>query len=158
MSDNFVDAVDIILVHEGVLSDDPDDNGGLTKYGISQKAYPKLNIRALTRDEAIAIYKRDYWNAAHCEAMPWFLALPMFDCAVNQGVDTATKLMQTALGVAADGNIGPKTLGALKSATTDVLDEFMVQRALRYSTHSDFKTFGKGWFRRLFSVHNLALR
>ena len=56
MADLFEVAVDFILSVEGGLVDDPTDPGGLTKFGISQRAYPKLNIRDLTADTAKALY------------------------------------------------------------------------------------------------------
>ncbi|WP_425526518.1 glycosyl hydrolase 108 family protein [Xanthomonas oryzae] len=52
-----------MLSHEGGYVNDPRDPGGETQWGISKRAYPELNIRALTRDQAIEIYRRDYWGA-----------------------------------------------------------------------------------------------
>ncbi len=60
MSD-FDTAVTKTLIHEGGsrVTDDPDDRGGLTRYGISQRSYPDLDIRNLTEDQAKEVYKRD---------------------------------------------------------------------------------------------------
>ena len=52
---DFLTCVKIVLDHEGYVSDDSNDPGGLTKYGISSRAYPELDVSELTQDEAIAI-------------------------------------------------------------------------------------------------------
>ena len=71
------------------------DRGGLTKYGISQKAYPNLDIRQLTEQQAKAIYKRDYFDRLDLAEEPsQALAEAVFECAVNAGVKTAERLRQ----------------------------------------------------------------
>lgn len=155
MSGWFERAVEIVLEAEGVLSEDARDDGGLTKYGISQKAYPALDIRALTRLQAIDIYRRDYWNRVRGDDLAWAFALPVFDCAVNQGAGTAVKLFQKALRVPADGDFGPKTLAvahASQSPPDAVLARFMAKRVLRYAEHPDWPTFGDGWVIRCFTI------
>lgn len=155
----FERAVEIVLSKEGVLSDDPRDNGGLTKYGISQKAYPSLNIRALTRDDAIALYRRDYWQPVRGDDLAWAFALPLFDCAVNQGVGRAIRMFQTALRLTADGSFGPVTLKAAQARQTDPTDtlaRFMAERAVAYAEHPDWPTYGKGWMVRAFSIAQTA--
>jgi lysozyme family protein len=154
----FERAVALVLEHEGLLSDDAHDDGGLTKYGISQRGYPQLDIRALTRDQAIAIYRRDYWDACRCGEMPWWAALIAFDCAVNQGGDAARRLLQTSVGAKADGVIGAATLAAIRRAEPrPALAQFLSHRALRYARHADWDRFGRGWMVRLFSLQPLAL-
>jgi lysozyme family protein len=86
---SFDQAVTFVLEREGGLSDDPTDPGGLTNFGISQRAYPDLDIRHLTVEGATAIYKRDYWDAAGCDALTPAVALAVFDSAVNCGVQRA---------------------------------------------------------------------
>jgi lysozyme family protein len=152
----FRKAVSIILELEGGLVDDPRDPGGLTNYGISLAAYPKLGrqgILDLTPDEARAIYRRDFWDAARCSELPAELRLAVFDAAINQGVKTAIRILQKALGVTVDGVIGPLTLGAAARADPQKLVvDFMAERAGRYARLATFKTFGRGWMRRLFHV------
>ncbi len=101
--ENFDRCVRAVLSEEGGLSDHPQDPGGLTKYGISRRAYPDLDIRRLTMDDVIEIYRRDYWNPVHGTDLPASLALLVFDAAVNQGVGTAVRLLQKTLGVKEDG-------------------------------------------------------
>jgi len=67
-------------------TNDPIDPGGETKFGISKRAYPDIDIKSLTRTEASVLYKRDYWDKANCESMEPKLGIAVFDSAVNCGV------------------------------------------------------------------------
>lgn len=90
---NFDQAVEFVLEREGYLSNDKFDRGGLTKYGISQKANPDIDVRNLTREDAIAIYKDRYWDAIGADGMDMATALVAFDSAVNHGVGNARKML-----------------------------------------------------------------
>ncbi|MBI5843910.1 MAG: hypothetical protein HZB23_04475 [Deltaproteobacteria bacterium] len=48
------------MAHEGGYVNDPADPGGETRFGISRRAYPNEDIKALTRERAAEIYYRDY--------------------------------------------------------------------------------------------------
>ena len=74
-----------VVEREGGYVNDPDDPGGETKYGISKKAYPKVDIKHLTLDDAVEIYKNDYWLPAKVEQLPEGLQGQYFDMVVNQG-------------------------------------------------------------------------
>ncbi len=76
---------------EGGYVNDPKDPGGETKYGISKKAYPNLDIGKLTEDEAKEIYRQDYWEAAKCGELSIDLGVAVFDSAVNCGVTRALR-------------------------------------------------------------------
>jgi lysozyme family protein len=147
----FDEALPIILKHEGgaTVTDDPRDPGGLTKYGISQRAFPTLDIRDLTEADAAAIYRRDYWDRAKCDSLPSHLRLVMFDMAVNMGVGKAVLLLQKACGVAQDGVIGPNTIRAAERLP-DALARVSAERVLAYSGMRGFDVFGRGWLRRSF--------
>ena len=88
MSDNFTLALTFSLRWEGgdKYTNDPVDPGGETKYGISKRAYPDVDIKSLTLEEATLLYKKDYWDKAGCESMEKQLAIVVFDSAVNCGV------------------------------------------------------------------------
>lgn len=147
---------------EGGFSNDERDDGNWTggkqgvgalngtKYGISAKAYPALDVKSLRAEQARDIYERDYWLAAKCDQLPPRLALCHFDCAVNVGVERAAKILQAALDVAQDGVVGPHTIAAAR-----VMDQnescvaYLGQRALFYAGLAKFKTFGLGWLRRV---------
>lgn len=82
----FDDVIGFTLEHEGGLSKDPDDPGGTTNFGISQRYHPKVNVEHLTREEAVAIYKREYWDAFGCAQLDWPLNAAFFESCVNPGV------------------------------------------------------------------------
>lgn len=127
---SFDRAFEIVIGVEGGLVDDIHDPGGLTKFGISQRSYPQLDIRALTIEQAKAIYYEDYWLKAGCDQLEEALAILVFDCAVNQGVSRAKQIA---------------------AGTHDAID-FQVERALHYASLPTFSRFGRGWMRRLFKV------
>lgn len=146
---NFETAVNLTLEKEGILSDHKDDAGGLTKYGISQAAYPGLDIASLTKADAIAIYKRDYWDKAQCEEIPYPLDIMLFDTAVNHGVTAAVKILQESLGITADGVIGQETRAAARKANNSIYTVFMINRLYAYTKAKSWPTFREGWKNRL---------
>lgn len=145
---NFDKAFEIIIGHEGGYVNDHRDPGGETKYGISKRAYPAVDIYNLTLDQAKLIYKRDYWDAVDAESIPGVARLMVFDCAVNCGVTTARKLLQRAVGTKDDGIIGPKTRAAI-SNTPDLEQRFAGFWLQYYTDLKGFETYGKGWVRRV---------
>jgi lysozyme family protein len=158
MKKSFDDAFNFVIGVEGGYSNDPRDRGGETKYGISKRAHPDVDIAQLTLDQAKDIYRSDYWDACKCESLDYVLALPLFDSAVNQGVDRACKLLQKTLKVPEDGVIGPATIGAAnRLSQRDMLANFLSERALHYASLPTFSTYGRGWMRRLFQTSKEAL-
>jgi lysozyme family protein len=139
--------------HEGGLVDDPRDPGGLTKYGISQRAYPGEDIRNLTLERAKELYRRDYWSPIRGDQLPDALALCLFDMAVNSGPTQAVRTLQHAIDVPADGILGPGTLGkALSMPAVILVAYFQAERVLFMSKLPEFATFGRGWARRVIST------
>lgn len=136
----------------GVLVHDPNDRGGLTKYGISQKAYPQLDIPSLTEADARAIYERDYWKPCQCEALPMPLDLILLDGAVLMGAHAVIGQLQRALGVVDDGVIGPKTLAAAKSRGVAALPHLFTERVLYLAATKTWKHHGRGWMVRTFRL------
>ena len=114
---NYNDAIVKTLAKEGgaKFTDVPNDKGGATKYGISQAAYPNVDIRNLTEQQARDIYKRDYWDRVRGDDLTsQVIAENIFDTAVNMGVRTASRLVQTMLEIqTADGIIGSASLGVI---------------------------------------------
>ena len=159
MRDAFDTAVTAILSYEGGYVNDPNDPGGETNWGISKRAYPNLDIRNLTRDRAVEIYRRDYWDSLGCDRFPPLIAIALFDGAVNQGPVAAVRILQRALGVTVDGVIGPQTLAAARAANGDtLLADFLADRAVEYAGLPTFRRFGQGWMRRLFAVQQVCLQ
>lgn len=155
-ADVFDRAVDLILSRriEGGYVNDPRDPGGETNFGIAKTHHPGVDIKNLTRDQAIAIYKHEYWQAANCDDLPAPVAIALFDGAVNQGVKTAIRMLQRAVGTNADGIIGPKTCAAiLKQDPLDVVLEFMGWRLKRYAHTRNSATYMRGWSIRVLTIY-----
>ena len=89
-------AITRVIQREGGYVNDPADTGGETKFGISKKAYPNLDVANLTETQAAAIYKRDYWDAIGADQLPANIREIAFDAAVNHGVGTAKQLLAQA--------------------------------------------------------------
>ena len=139
-----------LIAHEGGVSENPKDPGGLTNYGISQRAYPNLDIRSLTLAEVKQLYKRDYWDRAQCDQLPSQLSYLVFDAAVNSGIGQSIRFLQRAVGVADDGVMGAVTLSAIKRLDAESLCARFIGQRLEFMTKlSTFDVFGKGWSRRI---------
>lgn len=157
MKANFDRSLAEVLGHEGGYVNDPHDPGGETNMGISKRSYPKENIRGMTRARAAAIYRRDFWDAVAGDDLPAGLDLVAFDAAVNSGPIRGAKWLQTALGVAADGKIGPATIAAARKAHPEaVIDRATSARLAWLRTLPTWGRFGKGWARRVDSIHEEA--
>lgn len=154
---------DLVLQFEGddTITDDPRDPGGLTRYGISQRAHPSVDIRNLTREQAHVIYDRDYWRRIRGDDLGMAVGLMVFDMAVNQGVSAACKALQRALGVSPDGVLGPVTLKALTGRDSAlVCEEIAILRCNRYLTMDSptEETYERGWVARVVRVLSAAIR
>lgn len=148
---DFYTAVEFVLRHEGYYSNDQQDAGGETKFGISKRAYPNLDIKNLSRDDAIDIYKRDYWDKLPA-GLPANIHCALFDCAVNTGISRAIRLLQAAIKANPDGQWGRLSQTAInKFDSTEILQRFTTERIMFYSALSTFSRFGKGWVNRSIS-------
>lgn len=161
---SFAAALAFVLEREGGFAHDPADRGGATKYGITLGTLQRArghavtvdDVRALRVSEAADIYERDYWRACHADRIVGerpCLALCHFDSAVNHGVQQATRFLQRALGVDADGVVGPLTLRAV--ATCDealTIAAYLRQRAAFFRALVERapsqQKFLKGWLAR----------
>jgi len=162
MNGTFHHAVDWLLGPEieGEHSNDPNDKGGDTWYGISRVANPDMPWPP-TREQAIARYRERYWDACRCDELPPIIAVAVFDAAVQHGPRDAVMFLQRTVHARLDGKIGPETLGKAADATPDTLAHFLSYRARYYTelTHKDYSQlhFIRGWSRRLFLLHRFAL-
>ena len=158
-------AFENVIGVEGGFSDDAKDPGNWTggkegsgklsgtKYGVSAAAYPSLDIKSITLDDAKAIYYRDYWQVINGDAFPFSISNALFDCAVNSGCSSAAKLLQKVLNVSSDGKIGKQTIAAAQAKDqTELLIDFLTARAVFYARLAKFELYGKGWMKRLFTV------
>jgi lysozyme family protein len=155
-------AIPEILKHEGGLVDNRNDPGGITNFGISKRSFPEVDIKNLTKEQAIDIYRKTYWTPYHEACKDQAVATKWFDITVNMGAVAANRIVQTAvkrLGnpfVTVDGNVGPITLCAVNTA-----DPVALLSGIRYEQWSHYEelmkknpkleAFRKGWYARAYS-------
>ena len=119
---------------EGGYSNNSSDPGGETKYGISKRSFPNLDIPNLTREQAIEIYKSHYWDRANCDSLPWPMSLLVFDSAVNSGVGLATEWLRRY----------------------PDFRSYLSARLRFYTSLGTWPTFGKGWTNRMAALLEAA--
>lgn len=163
----FDDFMQRLLPSEGGYSDRRDDPGNWTggqigvgvlkgtKYGIAANTYPNLNIKALTWEQAKAIYRTDFWDKVRGDALPGAVAYSALDGAINSGPMRSIMWLQYAAGVADDGKWGPVTIAAVNK--TDPNDLVLRYNAARLDFMTRLKNWpaaSRGWARRI--AHNLS--
>jgi lysozyme family protein len=136
------------------ITNDPSDPGGLTKYGISARSNPDLEIEKLTLNDAVSIYHKRYWKPSKVEHLKFSLQEMYFDMVVNVGKKRAVKILQEAINhkgktIKIDGLIGKNTIGASSVLELNRLKAFRIKY---YSTLVERKPsllkYYYGWFRR----------
>lgn len=145
--DVFSYALGVVLDSEGGLSLDPRDRGNWdsgvigegnlkgTQFGISAASYPDLDIAALTREDAAAIYRRDFFDAIGAGNLPPALAVVAFDVATNHGPGRLREWLREA----------PQDAVSLSE-----------RRLEHYISLSSWNIYGKGWSRRVFRTLRAA--
>ena len=159
MKHNYTRIMNMIFAHEGGYVDHPKDPGGATNMGITHKTLAahrgvkkvtKAEVRALTKKEAREIYRKSYWNAIRGDELPDGLDAVTMDAAVNSGVSRGSKWLQSAIGVRQDGRVGPKTLEKAHGVDlAKAVDAACDKRLAFLKGLPTWKTFGKGWDRRV---------
>lgn len=155
---NFDQAFERLIGHEGSFQADPADAGNYamgklvgTKWGISARTYPTLDIEALDLEDAKRIYRRDFWGKAGADLVPLGMKFDLFDTAVHSGVGRAITLLQRAAGATPDGVLGPKT--ALAISHMDPVRLFARFNGHRLDFMNNNPTtwaaFGRGWAQRI---------
>lgn len=154
--------IPVVLKHEGGYVNDPVDPGGETKYGISKRSYPYLDIKELAVEDAKDIYYRDWWKPLRCgEIQDDGIAIKLLDTAVNIGRRRGVMILQSALrnvgeGVSVDGIIGPQTIAASNRAdAADVLRHMQRLQAEHYlnliENNPKLAKYKRGWLNRAYS-------
>jgi lysozyme family protein len=165
MNDNFEESLAPVLKHEGGYVDHPKDPGGATNLGCTKKVWEewvghevtKDDIKALTIADVSPLYKARYWDKCRGDDLPRGVDFAVFDLAINSGVGRASKLLQRAVGVAADGAIGPATLAAVADANPRELATKICELRLAFlQALPTWETFGKGWGRRVKETEKIA--
>jgi lysozyme family protein len=141
-----------VFGHEGGYSNRTpiDDPGGETKWGISKKSYPWLDIKSLTKDEAVDIYKNDFLEPILKENLSDGVAYQLLDFGIHSGINRAVKELQKVLNVKADGLIGPDTQEALsKYSESDLIMLILSARMFYLVNLNNWQTNSRGWVRRI---------
>ena len=163
---SFKKAFEITIGHEGGYVFDPVDRGGETKYGITKRSYPHLDIKNLTLDLAENIYYSDFWNTSKMNLNNFDedIAIELFDTGVNMGTHTARKMLQESLNILnrnetnfkdllVDGWIGSETMKAVKKVNSKellkTLNGFQFMRYYNIAINDPTQErFFAGWIKR----------
>jgi lysozyme family protein len=157
MTKNFRDCLELVLKHEGGFVNHEKDPGGMTNLGVTKKVWEEWighpatekDMRELTPAIVAPMYEMRYWRTSYCEKLPRGLDLLVFSMAVNAGAGRSVKLLQDAIGVVADGVIGPNTMAKINEANVETLiDKFSEARTAYYKGLKLFPVFGRGWVAR----------
>jgi lysozyme family protein len=171
ISPAFNASLPFILRWEGGFVDDPNDHGGRTNKGVTQKVYSawradqgigQQDVAFIDNQEVASIYFERYWLSAKCDAVRRKLDLAAFDTAVNMGPNRAVKMLQEAVGCEPDGKFGDRTKAACDSS--DVGEAMIKYCDIRESLYRTFAEqpgqdrFLRGWLNRLNALrHELGL-
>lgn len=167
----FNKALETILHHEGGFANHPKDPGGVTMLGVTKRVWEEwtgkpatiADMRALTPERVAPLYKARYWDKVRGNDLPAGLALCVFDFAVNAGVSRAGRYLQRLVGASQDGIVGRGTLQAVQAFVTahgvpEAIRRYQQMRRDYYRQLPTFKTFGRGWLRRVDEVETEALK
>lgn len=151
---DFNDAFDALIGNEGGYVNNPADPGGETMWGITKRVAVANKymgqMKDLPRATAMQIAKKEYWDGINGDQLDPNVAFQVFDAAYNHGIKQASLWLQRAVGVTADGIIGPATVRAANSMLWyQVVFLFLSQRTKFYPTLGTWATFGKGWTNRI---------
>lgn len=158
----FERAMRALSAHEGGYVNHPDDPGGATNKGVTQRTYDAYRrrvfervrpVREITDAEVFDIYRTQYWTAVRAEELPQGLAYCVFDAAVNSGPARAAKWLQGVAGVDQDGIVGEQTLAAVRGLDVPrAIDRYCDVRLAFMKRLKHWPTFKNGWSRRVAEV------
>lgn len=143
-----------VVGHEAGYVNNPQDPGGETKWGISKRSYPDVDIASLTQEGAMAIYERDFWRRINGDRLieRGFdgVAFQLMDFALNSGIETAVRYLQRACKVGDDGHWGTFSQAALEAMDeSDVIMLLSAERLEFMTKLSNWSNASRGWARRI---------
>jgi lysozyme family protein len=143
-----------LVAHEGDFADLENDAGGKTRFGVTEAVARAAgyagDMRELPLNLAKSIYRSQYWDAVRGDELPADVRYYVFDAAAASGVRQSILWLQRALGVAADGVLGPVTLAAANAANPGRLKARLLSQRLRFMAGlSNWPSFSRGWSRRV---------
>jgi len=169
MISNWKLAFEQMLASEGGFTDDEHDNGnklpdgrkgstmlGVTQYNWEQHVGHEVThdqMRKLTPADVEPLYKKKYWDVVRADELPSGIDYLVFDMGVNAGPGRSIKLLQTAVGVTADGGLGPISMAAVQAADpVKLIQDFSDAKENFYRSLADFTRYGTGWLNRVAAV------
>jgi len=169
MISNWDQAFKQMLASEGGFTDDERDNGnklpdgrkGSTMLGVTQFNWEQHvghqvthdDMRKLTPTDVEPLYKKKYWDVVRADELPSGIDYLVFDMGVNAGPGRSIKLLQTAVGVPADGGFGPMTMAAVQAADpVKLIEDFSQAKEEFYRSLEKFSVYGEGWINRVAAV------
>ena len=150
----FEKCIEVVLSNEGGYVNDPLDPGGETNFGITKANYPDIDIKKLKKDQAVNIYRMDYWDKMNLEGIEnELLVLQVFDMGVNAGIRISIKMIQRLAGAYPDGICGPVTKNLINGSNQLLVELFKCERKKYYSAlvrkNLKLNRFLQGWFNRV---------
>lgn len=179
MNASWEKSIAFVLDQEGGYTNDPNDSGGETMFGISRNNWPKwdgwttvdafrsspgfpeiLNANSDLLAMAKTFYQKEFWQACQCDSLPWPIDLCVFDTAVNEGIGEAARILQILLGVAADGIIGDATItAAFKNPPS--AKHYLMKRLTAYArvilAKPNDMVFADNWHKRVLDLFQVCL-
>jgi lysozyme family protein len=163
---SYPEAIRRLLASEGGYVNHPSDPGGPTNFGITLADYRRYvkpdagaaDVRAMSVDEAKAIYRAKYWGAMRCDALPTGVDYCVFDYAVNSGTGRAPKVLQRVLRQTVSGRMDDATVAAANARDARELVQAICDERMRFlKALRTWPVFGKGWSRRVAEVRAASL-
>jgi len=165
VKDNWEQCFALVLKEEGGYVDDPRDPGGATNLGCTKAVWEqyighsvtKDDIRNLRPNDVMPLYKKKYWDPIKGDDLPAGVDYAVFDFAINSGTSRAAKTLQSVVGVATDGSIGPTTLAAIETSNIrDIATRICEERLAFLQGLPTWGAFENDWGGRVSRVENIA--
>lgn len=159
---DFGSTMDLMLNLEGKKSDDPRDRGGRTNFGVTQGTYnrwrdsknlPRQDVFKITKEEAMQLYKKNFWGIIGGDKLPQKTAMALMSFALTDGPEDSVRLVQRMLKIPATGFMGPATLAKINKLVKKYGDEGFANKVLnrqiiRYQNDEQANIYGRGWVNR----------
>jgi hypothetical protein len=159
---DFGATMDLMLNLEGKKTDDPRDRGGRTNFGVTQGTYnrwrdsknlPRQDVFKITKDEAMQLYKKNFWGIIGGDKLPQKTAMALMSFALTDGPEDSVRLVQRMLKIPATGYMGPATLDKINKLVKKYGDEGFANKVLnrqiiRYKNDEQAHIYGRGWVNR----------
>ena len=160
---NYKNCLELILKSEGGWVNNPKDPGGETNLGVTKAVWeeyvghPVKTMKNLTKDDVAPLYEQKYWRPCYGEVLPRGLDFLVFSMGINSGTGRSNKILQSSLGILADGVIGPKTRELISSSDVSKLIAKFSETRREFYRSLNKPAFEKGWLSRVDKEEKEAL-